>query len=255
VDLVVELYTKSLARDLEQDQKDVRFASALMLTRTAQDSQAEIKRQLPRRFEIRNRAVVDGIRIQAATKSKLVASVGSIDDFMALQEEGGTKQSRRGKSLAVPDTRRDLTRREPGSIRRTSRGSVTSGTSPQGMLKKAGPKPKRRASPGRGSARRRVWVVEFKDGRKAIVRTPTRNSKVPGKRLLRTKTGRLSKSPKKVLGREFRYVWTFSKSAKIKPRLGLLETTTRVIDRRLQVNWDQAFEEVFGTGRGGDGAA
>lgn len=79
------------------------FATALALTRTAQDVQAEIRRQLPQRFTLRNSWVEKGIRIERATKSKLEARVYSRDDFMRLQETGGTKTPRAGRSLAIPE--------------------------------------------------------------------------------------------------------------------------------------------------------
>lgn len=77
------------------------FATALALTRTAQDAQAEVRRGLKSRFTVRNNFVEKGILFSAAKKDTLQATVFSRDDFMILQEKGGTKTPR-GASISVP---------------------------------------------------------------------------------------------------------------------------------------------------------
>lgn len=77
------------------------FASALALTKTAQDVQLDERRDLSQNFVLRNNWVSQGVRIKAATKANLEAAVFQRDDFMVLQAEGGTKRPR-GRSLAVP---------------------------------------------------------------------------------------------------------------------------------------------------------
>lgn len=236
VELLIDI--EGLSDELGLSHRRVEFAAAKTLTRLAVDSQEQVRRELPRRFEIRNKGVAQGIRIKPATRKDLSAAVGSIDEFMVLQETGGTKRSRSGQSLAVPDSRR-----EPGAIKRSRRGAVTKATSPAGLLgQKHGPIQRRRASPGKGSTRRRHWVAAFADGRVALVRTRTNNRKVAGKRRLRTKSGRLGR-PRKVLSRKFSFVWTFKRTAKIRPRFGLLDITTKVVDRRLQARFTEALNE------------
>ncbi len=83
-------------------EKQVRFATAVALTRTAQAAQKEVREQLPERFTIRSGWVAKGIRITPARKNNLQAGVRVLDDFMALQETGGLKASRRGNSLGIP---------------------------------------------------------------------------------------------------------------------------------------------------------
>jgi hypothetical protein len=102
------------------------FASALALTRTAQDAQLEERRELPRRFTIRNNWVSQGIRIKTASKADLQAVVFQRDDFMQLQETGGTKTPR-GRSLAIPE-----------SVRTNKKGIVTRGQRPRALLSKPG---------------------------------------------------------------------------------------------------------------------
>jgi hypothetical protein len=93
----VELDTESpqarFNRVMGQLPKQIRYASAVALTRTAQDAQEEVRRQLPSRFIMRSQWVPKGIRIQRATKTTLESTVRVLDDFMALQETGGFGES------------------------------------------------------------------------------------------------------------------------------------------------------------------
>ena len=94
--------------------KQVRFAAAVALTRTAKDAQEKVRRQLPERFTVRTGWVAKGIRTRSARKNNLEAAVIVLDEFMALQETGGMRTSRSGKALAVPvgarPTPRSITR-------------------------------------------------------------------------------------------------------------------------------------------------
>lgn len=102
--------------------KQVPFATALALTRTAQDVQAEVRRQLPRRFTIRNNWVSQGIRITKATKQDLTATVYSKDKFMKLQETGGVKTSK-GTAQGIPV-----------DVKASARGIVPRGLWPRALL-------------------------------------------------------------------------------------------------------------------------
>lgn len=103
----------------------VPFAAAMALTRTAQDAQLELRRQLPQRFTIRNTWVSQGIRIVPATKTSLQSVVFSRDDFMVRQETGGTKTPTSGSSIAVPE-----------GVRVNKRGIVTAANRPRRLLEK-----------------------------------------------------------------------------------------------------------------------
>jgi hypothetical protein len=102
--------------------KNLKFALALALTRTAKAAQAEVIRQLPERFTIRTTWVKRGIRIIPATKKRLQSSVIVKDDFMIRQEEGGEKRSLTGHAVAIPvairASKRSVTRpsRYPGAL-------------------------------------------------------------------------------------------------------------------------------------------
>lgn len=83
------------------DPKQLNFAIAKALTQTAVEVQKELRRNMPSRFTIRRPWIVQGIRVERATKQNLEAVVYSRDDFMELQETGGTKDPRR-RYLAIP---------------------------------------------------------------------------------------------------------------------------------------------------------
>lgn len=81
-------------------ERQMPFAIALALTRTAQDAQQEVKGQLPSRFVLRNGWTARNIRIQAASKSGLEATI-TAPDYMAKQETGETERAKR-RYLVAP---------------------------------------------------------------------------------------------------------------------------------------------------------
>ncbi|MEW6775374.1 MAG: hypothetical protein AB1405_03730 [Bdellovibrionota bacterium] len=82
--------------------RQINFIYAKALTLTAKDCQERVRGQLPYRFTIRNSWVSKGIQIEPATKTRLVSIVGVRDDFMEIQNEGGTKLPKRSKTIAIP---------------------------------------------------------------------------------------------------------------------------------------------------------
>ncbi|MBF0142870.1 MAG: hypothetical protein HQL59_05360 [Magnetococcales bacterium] len=99
---MVSVNENVIGRAFADLEKQLRFAAAQALTRTAQDAQEEVKRQLPERFTIRTGWLAKGVRIRPANRNNLKASVLVKDAFMALQETGGDKISSFGDALGVP---------------------------------------------------------------------------------------------------------------------------------------------------------
>lgn len=102
--------------------QQVQFATARALTLTAVEVQRQVRAEMPARFTLRRQWIVNGIRVEKATKQKLEALVFSRDDFMGLQEFGGTKDPRK-RFLAIP-TR---------AVRRTKSDIVAKRDRPQNL--------------------------------------------------------------------------------------------------------------------------
>jgi hypothetical protein len=88
---------------------NIKFGIAKTLTDLAIASQEEVRKDLPKKFQIRREFVPKGIRIRPASKNNLQSFVYSIDsggrrDFMARQEFGGIKtpESATGRHIAIP---------------------------------------------------------------------------------------------------------------------------------------------------------
>jgi hypothetical protein len=110
--------------------RQIPFATAVALTRTAIEARDAVRMQAKERFTIRTPWVLKGIQAKSADKRSLTAHVIARDDFMALQEEGGVKEAR-GKALGVPVEARNpktlVTRpsKWPGALLRRKRKFFT----------------------------------------------------------------------------------------------------------------------------------
>ena len=83
------------------EERQFKFSVAKALTNTAVEVQKEVRKNMPQRFTIRRQWVVNGIKMERATKDNLTATVYSRDKFMGLQELGGPKSPLRNY-LALP---------------------------------------------------------------------------------------------------------------------------------------------------------
>jgi len=113
--------------------KQVRFAVAKSLTVTAQDAQAAVLSDLPKKYTLRGKWYQPrnymGIKITMANyKRELTSAVHTRADWMVLHETGGIKRPD-GRHLAIPTS----------AVRRTSTGKIRTDQRPRNLFdKKAG---------------------------------------------------------------------------------------------------------------------
>lgn len=115
------------------------FAAAKALTRTAELARDEVKSGLGSRFILRNKYFAQGITITYANKRdwpRLRAEVGVASDseknrqWAALQETGGVKRPHRGRYVAIPVRARKTKRqalppsRWPGALAKRKRHTL-----------------------------------------------------------------------------------------------------------------------------------
>lgn len=100
------------------EREQFRFSVAKALTKTAVDVQKEVRKNMPSRFTLRRQWIVQGIRVERATKANLTAMVYSRDKFMGLQETGGQKNALRNY-VAVPTSM--VRRTKTDTIRKADR--------------------------------------------------------------------------------------------------------------------------------------
>lgn len=84
--------------------KQIPFATALALTRTAQDVQAEVQASMDKQLDRPTPFTKRGVAIKRATKSKLVSEVFIKPiqaGYLGYQIEGGTRHPK-GKAVVVP---------------------------------------------------------------------------------------------------------------------------------------------------------
>lgn len=85
------------------DPQQLPYTIARALTATAKEAQAQVVAAMPSEFILRRDWILKGIRVQAAKKDNLVATLYSQDPFMARQEYGGQKiPMDGGKNIAIP---------------------------------------------------------------------------------------------------------------------------------------------------------
>ena len=204
--------------------KQIRYATAVALTRTAKDAQAEVRRQLPERFTIRTGWVAKGIRIKSARKDDLESSVQVKDDFMALQETGGLRRSRSGDALAVPvgarPTPRSMTRPDkfPGRMLDKSRYFIAPLTS-------------------------KSLTARSRDGKNV-------RRRIHSQQLTGADVGKMAvfrRRSKKRLPIDLMYI--FAKQVDVKPRFGFMETVKAVVEARLGENFSEAVRDALASAR------
>ncbi len=106
MDFLVKDNIKEFTKDLDNIQKkQIPFATALSLTKTATACQEEIQKQIPQKFNVTKKWWLKqqptGIKITPAKKDNLKAKVYTNAYFADIQEEGGVKTPKTHR-LAVP---------------------------------------------------------------------------------------------------------------------------------------------------------
>jgi len=89
-----------LAKVFKRVAEDASFAGAVALTKTAQLGQAEVKKHLEKKFNLKNSWTARGIRITPATKKNLQSEIYTLDDYIAYHDKGAVRSDR--KDFLVP---------------------------------------------------------------------------------------------------------------------------------------------------------
>jgi len=109
----------------DQEKKQLPFANALALTRTAQASQRRVRESLPRNFKIRNKGLPKAaVRHEPAEKrdwprQESAVFIPARFRFLADHEAGVIRKPTRGHRLAIPR-----------AIKRTARGKIPASKTP-----------------------------------------------------------------------------------------------------------------------------
>lgn len=140
--LIVKDNVKDFTRWLTDVQKkQVPYATALALTRTAQDVQAYIIERIQTIFNVTKKWWLKqqptGIKIKSATKRDLHSRIYTNAYFADLQEEGGIKRPQDNRVLAVPTDATPKSRRKSGGARIMMQQKKTFST-PAGIFRRKG---------------------------------------------------------------------------------------------------------------------
>jgi hypothetical protein len=186
---------KEFTRDLNDIQrKQVPYATSRAINDTAVQGQDAVIAAIPRVFNNLKKWWLKqqptGIKVKFSNKQNLHAAVHTSAYFAQIQEEGGTKQPRRAKNIAVPTAK-------VAKKYRTSHGAR-----------------------------------EMMDAQKNVFRTPKGVFKRTGKK----------RYPIVLL-------WSFTPSAKVKPRFRFYDTLKATVMRRFETNWKMRFSQAMATSK------
>jgi len=198
----VDFNAAAFTRDVRSfTSKQGPFVIARALTWTVQDTQDELVGDLPSTFTIRSGWVQKGIRIRPATKRRLGAIIGSIDDFMRRQAVGDIKEpdASVGDHLGVPV-----------KARKTPQTKITPGLWPSRLI-----------------AKRRTFSRPAKSGSGRVL------FQVLGRRKKRkgTKTRRRAKSRTRARKERLRLLYILAPKVHV-PKRWPLEATLRKVARK-----------------------
>ncbi|MBF0339678.1 MAG: hypothetical protein HQL95_01780 [Magnetococcales bacterium] len=204
----------SLSKLMATTEKQVKYATAVALTKTAKDIQSAVREDLPNRFTIRTGWVAKGIIIKPATKTNLVAEVCVKDDFMKIQESGGEKTEESGKSVSIPF-----------AARQNKQDTTRPSKFPRALLGKEGFFIAPLSTKKNGSARHGVWQ---RYGRKIIMK----KGKYVGKKR-----------------QQIRLMYAFQHSVLLKPRFGFYGISSDIATKRIKVRFSEALKDAISTSK------
>ncbi len=115
----VQVNLDDFSKGMSGFEKDIPYAISRALNFMAkQDAVPDLKGSLNQTFTIRNAWTAKGIRFTPSNKQRLEVHVGSRDEYMARQVEGGTKAPHSGTHVAIPLVGRRRARPQKKSITR-----------------------------------------------------------------------------------------------------------------------------------------
>jgi hypothetical protein len=115
----VQVNLDDFSKGMSGFEKDIPYAISRALNFMAkQDAVPDLKGSLNQTFTIRNAWTAKGIRFTPSNKQRLEVHVGSRDEYMARQVEGGTKTPHSGTHVAIPLVGRRRARPQKKSITR-----------------------------------------------------------------------------------------------------------------------------------------
>lgn len=210
----VNVDSKQLTRvfgDLVNGQLD--FALSKALNATAKDVQREVRASMPRKFTLRSTWTQKGIRFDPAKKYALRAVVGSLDDYMERQEEGGIKMPTKSKNLAIPV-----------NVKHTRKGRIRKRDYPSELLK----------------------AGQYQSTRRRANRIFKIDETTPANKRHKLKLGIYAASAK---GRNITLLYRLVKKAKVEERFGMEELAYRVVDKVWLQNVTDALDYALSTAR------
>lgn len=216
---------------LSGQQRQVSYAAAVALTRTAAAIKAAMPAELDRVFDRPTSFTKRGIYLRAARRDSLTAEVGFMTrqaSYLRIQAEGGTRQP----------TARGI--RLPGNIELNAFGNI-----PRGLTDKL----KAAAKDGTlGNAVMRRLGVAAKDRRKGAAHISLFYGKPAGSRWDKAPVGIYRRVPGKP-GKLIPVILFEDTPARYTKRLDLERFAKPIVDREFQAQFDRALRDALATAR------
>jgi hypothetical protein len=139
IDIDVRSNIKEVAGFLRHiDKRLIKYCTIVALTRTAWDAQKEVVDQIPKRFNNKKKWWMarqpTGIKVNRATKARLVSEVYSDAYFLPLQETGGTKLPFQGRGILIPTKHTPIRGRNARGVKKvlSTKKTLRKGGKPDG---------------------------------------------------------------------------------------------------------------------------